>query len=154
MTYPEALAQLDALYAQVPSLPCQGHCAQGCGPLGMSTLEHRRIRHASPRRLEGKTVACPLLKEGRCTAYKVRPMVCRLWGVTEAMVCPWGCRPARLLTIAEAETLMHAVETVSQQQFPGQGPRTMHPDHLIEQVQARGAQAVAWAVLATMEPLL
>lgn len=29
----------------------------------------------------------------RCTVYAVRPMICRLWGVTTDMACPWGCQP-------------------------------------------------------------
>ena len=28
----------------------------------------------------------------RCTVYAVRP-ICRLWGVTTDMACPWGCQP-------------------------------------------------------------
>jgi hypothetical protein len=33
--------------------------------------------------------------------------------------------------------------------FPGSPPRTMHTPAMIEQMQEQGAQAVAWAVLAT-----
>jgi hypothetical protein len=149
LTYVEAYAQLEALYAQIPDVPCQGHCIEACGPLGMSAIEFHRIRRATPRRLVGKTVACPLLKDGRCTVYAVRPLICRLWGASETMVCPWGCRPARLLTIAEGDSLMREAEGISQHLFPGQPPRTMHPPALIEQVQEAGAKAVAWAVLAT-----
>jgi hypothetical protein len=154
MTYPEALQQLAALYAQVPTVACQGHCVDSCGPLGMASLEYHRLRRASPRRLVGKTVACPLLKQGQCTVYKVRPLICRLWGSVESMPCPWGCRPERFLTVEEGDTLMRQVEAVSQALFPGQQPHTMHPPELIEQVQEAGAKAVAWAVLATMEPLV
>jgi hypothetical protein len=120
----------------------------------MAYLEYRQIRRASPRRLVGKTVDCPLLRQGRCTVYAVRPLICRLWGVVESMPCPWGCRPERFLTVEEGEALMRQAEGLSQALFPGHGPHTFHPAHVIEQVQERGAQAVAWAVLATMEPLL
>jgi hypothetical protein len=30
---------------------------------------------------------------GTCAVYDVPPMICRLWGIAEAMRCPHGCRP-------------------------------------------------------------
>jgi Fe-S-cluster containining protein len=150
MTFPEAVQQLEALYAQIPRVACQGHCAEGCGPLGMAHLEWLRVKRASPLRLaEAKTTVCPLLKHGRCTVYVVRPLICRLWGVTENMPCPWQCRPERYLRIAEADALMAAAEALSQQLYPGQEPKTMHTDEQITRMQEQGAMAVAWAVLAT-----
>lgn len=150
MTLPEAVQQLEALYAQIPSVVCQGHCHEACGPLGMSHVEWIRVKRASPLRLaEAKQITCPLLKRGRCTVYAVRPMICRLWGVAENMPCFAGCRPERYLTIAEADALMAAAEALSQQLYPGQEPKTMHTREKIEQRQEEGALAVAWAVLAT-----
>jgi Fe-S-cluster containining protein len=150
MTFREAVQQLEALYAQVPSVACQGYCAEACGPLGMSHLEWIRVKRATPlRAAEGKHMACPLLKRGRCTVYPVRPLICRLWGSVENMPCPWQCRPERYLTMAEADALMAAAEALSQDLYPGQEPKTMHTRELIEQRQEEGALAVAWAVLAT-----
>lgn len=42
---------------------------------------------------------CPLLDRisHRCNGYQVRPMICRLWGLTERMKCPHGCQPSRVL---------------------------------------------------------
>src|SRR2546429_6087610 len=34
-----------------------------------------------------------MLRNGRCTVYEVRPMICRLWGMVEGMQCPHGCVP-------------------------------------------------------------
>jgi len=69
------------------------------------------------------------------------------------MPCFHFCKPERYLTITEADELMHAVEALSQQVWPGQEPRTLHTRDMIEQRQAEGAQAVAemvaWPVLAT-----
>jgi hypothetical protein len=151
LTYVEAYAQLEALYAQIPAVPCQGHCLEACGPLGMAAIEFHRLRRATPRRLVGKTLACPLLKQGRCTVYAVRPTICRLWGATETMPCPWGCRPERVLTQAESAGLLHEVDAVSQHLFPGQESRTMHTQELIAQRQEQGAEAVAQAVKEMME---
>ena len=47
---------------------------------------------------------CPYLDLGtkRCTVHSVRPMICRLWGVSENMKCPHGCKPEpRYLTVKE-----------------------------------------------------
>lgn len=54
---------------------------------------------------------CPHLgPDGRCTAYEVRPMICRLWGVTRSMACPWGCIPDRWLSDGEAMELLKLTE--------------------------------------------
>lgn len=154
MTFVEACVALETLYAQIPRIACQGLCQEACGPLGMAYLEWVQIRRKSPLRLaEAKQVACPLLKRGRCTVYAVRPIICRLWGTAENMPCPWSCRPERYLTMTEADALMHQVDELSQQVWPGQEPRTFHTREMIEQRQLAGAAAaaemVAWAVLAT-----
>ncbi len=36
---------------------------------------------------------CPYLKNGRCSIYPVRPMVCKLWGNGNEMPCMFGCAP-------------------------------------------------------------
>jgi uncharacterized protein len=152
MTYAQARSALQCLYRQIPTLACQGLCTEACGPLGLSQLEFVQIQRATPLRLaEGKTTACPLLKRGRCTVYATRPMICRLWGVVESMPCVWGCRPERYLTVDEADSLMREAEQLSQALFPEASPRTFHTDAMIARVQERGAQAVAWAVLAQVE---
>lgn len=41
----------------------------------------------------GGTYHCPFLENGRCTIYSERPAICRLWGASEALRCPYGCKP-------------------------------------------------------------
>jgi hypothetical protein len=36
---------------------------------------------------------CPLLVEGQCVGYHLRPLVCRAWGAVATMQCPHGCQP-------------------------------------------------------------
>jgi hypothetical protein len=69
----------------------------------MSSAERRRLaRHGVTippplvQMLRARDVpSCPALTMlGTCGAYALRPAVCRLWGVVEAMPCPFGCRPA------------------------------------------------------------
>lgn len=86
-------AQLDQLYAQLPRLECRGKCQGSCGPIDMSNIERRRIaqRGVDIPRLCGTCPALTML--GACAVYEIRPMICRLWGVVEAMACPHGCMP-------------------------------------------------------------
>ena len=59
-----------------------------------------------PHALDIDTFRCAYLQEGRCTIYNDRPLVCRLWGAAENLICPFGCKPDRYLTEAEAVDLM------------------------------------------------
>jgi hypothetical protein len=84
--------ELDALYAQLPTIECRGKCQDSCGPIDMSVAERRRIADRGVDIPLAPT--CPALSMfGTCAVYDVRPMICRLWGVVEAMACPYGCMP-------------------------------------------------------------
>jgi Fe-S-cluster containining protein len=63
------------------------------------------VPYFASRGFEGYRV-CPLLKAGRCSVYAIRPMICRLYGVTDEMPCPHGCTPERMLTEHQAMELM------------------------------------------------
>jgi Fe-S-cluster containining protein len=108
------LAELDALYAELPSLECRGLCWHSCGPIDMSIAERERIAErgvviegytreaAEQYRATGTVAPCPALGPFRtCGVHDIRPMICRLWGSTETMRCPHGCRPSRELSEAE-----------------------------------------------------
>lgn len=96
---------LEGLYALVPDIDCRGRCANSCGPIDMSIAERQRIRSLGkeiPRWTQENAIRwanqerldCPALGAFRqCTVYDVRPLICRLWGVTEGMPCVWGCKP-------------------------------------------------------------
>ncbi|WP_433426222.1 hypothetical protein ACQP1V_43025 (plasmid) [Microtetraspora malaysiensis] len=110
-------AALEELYAQVPQPGCKGLCADSCGPIGMNPREQQRIRERGVRiphyqdalaqLVETGDYTCPVLKDGQCGVYDVRPMLCRLWGAIESMPCTYGCTPEEgLLPDAEASTLL------------------------------------------------
>lgn len=99
---PEAVAALEALYAQLPALRCKGACADSCvAGLGMTPLEHQRVaaagvpiplREGNPGPQRG--TRCPALSAiDTCRVYEVRPMICRLFGLISAMRCEAGCVP-------------------------------------------------------------
>ncbi|MFD8340286.1 YkgJ family cysteine cluster protein [Streptomyces solisilvae] len=109
----------DALYAKVPDIGCKGLCKASCGPINMSHRERTRIRQQTgidippgSQMIKQGQLTCPALTgEGRCGAYRYRPMICRVWGASEDLPCRWGCQPAdgeRPLTGAETYQLLGA----------------------------------------------
>lgn len=94
--------QLQALYAQVPVISsCKGHCWISCSPLDMSNRERQRIAAAGYAITDGEKARgqleefwCEALgPDGRCRVYEMRPMICRLWGTSRLLPCPYGCVP-------------------------------------------------------------
>jgi Fe-S-cluster containining protein len=98
-------SQLDELYSRLPRLDCQGVCADSCGPIPAGGAERERMERARGRRLEAPEIRteidghieacheCSMMDDGRCSVYDIRPMICRLWGMTELLPCPYGCIP-------------------------------------------------------------
>jgi hypothetical protein len=77
----------------------------------MSPDEFRRISETS------KTIptvdengVCSLLVNGKCSVYEVRPAICRLWGIAEEMMCPWGCIPTKFLSKLEGGQFLSKIE--------------------------------------------
>jgi len=101
-------AKLDAIYAKLPAFECKGLCSADCvSGLIMSKAEARRLELAAGSKPQARVDApCPHLKGSKCSVYKLRPMVCRLFGVVEDMRCPHGCKP--VLSSAEGVALVNA----------------------------------------------
>lgn len=121
------MTTLAELYARIPSVDCKGLCAKSCGPImcgeaeaallpdvpsrrfqspsGVTAVE---IAHTEKRRAGQIEKRCVLLRNGRCTAYEVRPAICRLWGVAEGMRCPHGCVPERVVGRKEGAEILRA----------------------------------------------
>ena len=88
--------RLESIYASLPTLVCQGLCAESCGPIACSQTEADHLEAAAGRPLEFTSgLSCGYLDplERRCNVYALRPLICRLWGVAKDMSCPWGCEP-------------------------------------------------------------
>lgn len=96
-------ARLQELYEQIPQPRCKGLCTHSCGPIDMHPRERQRARErgvtiphhddAMDELARTGTYTCPALKDGLCSVYPVRSMICRQWGAIEALACPHGCRP-------------------------------------------------------------
>lgn len=114
-------AQLDALYAELPTIDCQGLCWDSCGRIGMSRGERSRIRTQAGveipdgTKVSGPSLCVALTMFRQCGVYAIRPLICRLWGLSEGLPCTFGCRPSRVLTDAETyEFLARALDLSGQ----------------------------------------
>ena len=100
--------ELNRLYKKIPNLKCKGLCSDSCGPIKASKREVERLEEVAGKKLKVNwTLTCSILtKEGKCSAYEVRPLICRLWGVVKKMKCPHGCEPEVWLSDRDAFHLM------------------------------------------------
>lgn len=106
---------LEVLYARLPQVRCEGRCGFACGPIVASGAEYERLRQAHPFKVRLRTVAdndCVYLKDGRCTVYRARPLICRIWGTFPSLLCPHGCKPDRWLEMHEFVDVLRAIDRI------------------------------------------
>lgn len=109
--------RLKLIYARIPKLNCQRKCQEACGPIAMSRIEYKTLceRSGKSKLTVDDTLTCPILKDGSCSAYHDRPLICRLFGVVDSprLRCPFGCVPERWMSDREAGKLMDEVKKIS-----------------------------------------
>lgn len=109
--------RLEALYAELPAIECQKKCAEACGVILMTRIEWRRIKRVTDRTEidPARPTTCPMLVNDLCSVYKLRPMICRLWGLVdnEYMRCIFGCKPDRYLTTEEGYSFLQRAREIS-----------------------------------------
>jgi len=78
------------IYSELPTMPsCKKNCDSCCqySPRA-AKIEIARLKRILPTKnipyYEYKTMPCPYYKNGECSIYEVRPLVCRLYGVTDS----------------------------------------------------------------------
>jgi uncharacterized protein len=109
---------LERLYAELPSLDCQGLCGDCCHFIGMTRLEQGRITQVGGPEIKLWDSPCPALDfMGRCSVYTRRPLICRLWGVVEDMPCHYGCKPERYLTNEEGRVFLARVQAIAGEEW-------------------------------------
>ena len=122
---PARIAELDAVYAELPTIACKGLCQESCGPIvqarSLTTQELLRMQDAGGER-RGKQrrrpLTCPYLtaedETGRCSIYEERPAVCRLWGIVDSplMRCPHGCDVTEVLSGRAGAMVMAFIITI------------------------------------------
>lgn len=119
-----ALNAIDRLYATIPSANCKGLCQECCGPVMMTRLEWDRItarmgKVMRPTPEQEAKLACPMLADdGKCSVYDIRPVVCRIWGVTPDMPCPFGCKPDPQPTADECWDVVRTADRIDREHYP------------------------------------
>jgi Fe-S-cluster containining protein len=63
------------------------------------------IGEAKPLTVDNTTLTCSFLRNGQCSAYAARPLLCRVFGVSRKMPCEFGCEPNHWLTEDEEQRL-------------------------------------------------
>lgn len=129
---------IEQIYNELPRLNCKRLCQESCGPIVVTPLEWQRMTERAPHRFIPATevlldaqpgqpastgimpqtvgedgATCPLLVNGKCQTYEVRPLLCRLWGSTKKMRCDFGCEPERWLSDKEGYALLDRVVALS-----------------------------------------
>lgn len=117
---------LAELYAKVPDARCKGLCQDQCTSIAASRREAQRMAESG---FPIPTTARPVMREyrrtgiaepcaalgddGRCRAYEVRPLICRLYGSAEGLRCPHGCEPeGGLMPDSEAALLIKRAKRI------------------------------------------
>lgn len=102
--------KLQRIYDQVPEAGCKGLCTEACGII-LPQLGAEQARFDTAHRLHGLASgwrgdgSCNALIAGRCAVYADRPLICRLYGVAQGLLCAHGCQPVALVTRRRAEKL-------------------------------------------------
>lgn len=116
--------KLKKIYNKLPTIDCKKLCHTSCGLIAVGKQERKiaekimgkdpyptleeareRLRIATENK-EKEPFRCSLLKEGKCSIYNIRPLICRIWGLTKKLRCPYGCIPSRWLEDTEAKEML------------------------------------------------
>ena len=106
-------AKLDALYREIPEIECKGTCANQC----TSQVPFLKIEAKRTGNKKARGPDCPHLEDGRCRVHPIRPLLCRIWGVSIQMPCPYGCRPTRYLSDEETRSIIQRAEKICGETF-------------------------------------
>lgn len=118
--------KLTELYKKIPDIDCKGLCHPSCTIVPAAKIEIKRARErmggknpfnpiAAVRGLkekDPKIPSCAALKNEKCSIYHARPAICRLYGVSEGLECPFGCKPKKTISKQEAYALVREIEAL------------------------------------------
>lgn len=80
--------ELRVLNNKVPGVKCIKGCTDCCGPVMFNQEEMNRLKENNLLITESnKSLDCVYLKNGGCSIYEYRPMVCRMYGADKNLQC-------------------------------------------------------------------
>jgi len=84
---------------RIPSFECVPGCHDCCGPVTASTREVSELPAKDEMEHDEALSkwSCTYLGATGCTVYDDRPLICRLFGTTPALLCPHGRRPENMI---------------------------------------------------------
>ena len=111
---PQQPQTIEEVYGLLPEVTCKGLCTNSCSLVPIYQGEAIAMKEAgiTPPSYSPDLV-CDKLKEGRCSIYEHRPFVCRVFGVSRRLVCPFGCKPSTVLTKTQEDSLDEAMRRLS-----------------------------------------
>lgn len=140
------IEQLEEVYSRIPRVACRPGCTECCGPILMTWLERKRIEEklgpvkwltpivaltlaaiGKSSKATNDALTCPAVKDGRCGAYAVRPLICRVFGAVRDMPCPEGCKPERWLSEDEGREIQARVEEIAHKAATRPTPLRIRP---------------------------
>jgi hypothetical protein len=110
-----AAAKLAELRARIPDgFRCVDDCVGCCGPVLHSALEQARIDAIGGVKQAGPGICdCHYLRGKACGIYAERPLMCRLYGNTPLLPCPYGGQSSHMLTIGETLEILDEYDSLS-----------------------------------------
>jgi len=113
----QAKRLLREVYSMIPKFECVDGCTECCGATLWTYIEWKLISDWLKERGREERFAkdifekCPYIENGKCSIYEVRPLVCRLFGVTKRLKCPYR-EPEFYLPDEFADKLVEAVKRI------------------------------------------
>lgn len=104
----DKVERLKALRARIPDgFVCVEGCEGCCGPVVHSALEQRQIDKIGGVKQPGPGICdCHYLRGTRCSVFSERPIMCRLYGNTPLLPCPYGGKSSKMLTMEETQEIL------------------------------------------------
>ena len=89
------------LYDKIPSFHCIEGCVECCdNMIQFAPEEIKRLPE-----IHWVERQCPFLCEKGCSVYENRGFICRIYGSSELLPCPHGCKPEKPLTETETRAM-------------------------------------------------
>jgi len=99
-------------YDKIPSFKCIEGCTECCdNMIQFAPEELKRL----PKH-EWKERQCPFLTEKGCSVYENRGFICRIYGSSELLPCPHGCKPEKPLTEEETRKMFAEFVRIKKEQ--------------------------------------